>query len=108
MEKPVDTPAARQDEGLQRRQIFLAPVHELLELLHLALADAKHPFVGGVGWRGQLAAEIEELVLDLPQHLVEPAMPLPFVEPLGVEDPHQAEDRKSTRLNSSHSSISYA
>src|SRR5438093_644291 len=56
MEKPVDTPAARQDEGLQRRQIFLAPVHELLELLHLALSDAKHPFVGGVGWRGQLAA----------------------------------------------------
>src|SRR5438132_1381766 len=38
------------------------------------------------------ATEIEELVLDLPQHLVEPAMPLPFVEPLGVEDPHQADD----------------
>src|SRR5438309_10952174 len=92
MEKPVDAPAARQDKGLQRRQIFLAPVHELLELLHLALADAKHPFVGGIGWRAQLAAEIEELVLDLPQDLVKPAMSLPLDEPLGVDDAHQADN----------------
>src|SRR5437867_10581763 len=28
MEKPVDAPAARQDKGLQRRQIFLAPRSE--------------------------------------------------------------------------------
>ena len=92
MEKSVDAPAARQDERLERRQIFLAPVHELLELLDLALADLEHSFVDGVGWRGQLAPQVEELVLDLSQHFVEPAVALALVEPLGVEHAHQADD----------------
>src|SRR5689334_24701116 len=40
----------------------------------------------------------------------EPASPPEPVEPSGPEapDPHRLGDRKSTRLNSSHSSISYA
>jgi len=42
----------------------LTSVHEGLELLHLALADAEHAFIGGVGRCRQLAAEVEELVLD--------------------------------------------
>src|SRR5438094_963288 len=93
MEESVDPAAARQDEGLERRQIFLAPVHQILELLHLALAHPEHPLVRGVGWRRQLAAEVEELVLDLPQHLVEPPVPLALGEALGVDDQRQADRR---------------
>src|SRR5215831_12128863 len=92
VEESVDAPAARQHERLERWQIFLAAIHQLLELLHLALADLEHPFVLGVARRRELAAQIEELVLDLSQDLVEPAVPLALVEPLGVEDAHQADD----------------
>src|SRR3989449_596190 len=92
VEEPVDPAATRQDERLERRQIFLTPIHEGLELLHLAFADSEHALVDGVGRRRQLAAEVEELVLDLSQDFVEPAVPFALGEPLGVEDPHEPDD----------------
>src|SRR5206468_2163587 len=93
MEEPMDPSASRQDERFERRQIFLTASHEAFELLHLAFAHSEHALVDGVGRRRQLAAEVEELVLDLPEDFVEPAVALALADPLGVEDPHQADDR---------------
>src|SRR5438445_790032 len=93
MEEPMDPSASRQDERFERRQIFLTAIHEAFELLHLAFAHSEHALVDGVGRRRQLAAEVEELVLDLPEDFVEPAVALTLADPLGVEDPHQADDR---------------
>src|SRR5439155_11360202 len=43
--------------------------------------------------RGQLAAEVEQLVLDLPENLVEPAVVLALGETLLVERADDAHDR---------------
>src|SRR5205814_6418996 len=45
VQEAVDGPAAGEDEGLQRREIFLAAVHDLLELGDFLLADLEHAFV---------------------------------------------------------------
>src|SRR5262245_37733701 len=76
VQETLDAPATGQDERLQRRQIFLTAVHDPLELGHLALAHPEHPLVRGVGGRGQLAAEVEELVLHLAQRGIEPLVTL--------------------------------
>ena len=88
----VDAAAAGQREGLQRLQVFLAVVHQLFEPLHLRLGEVEHAFVLGTGRRRELAAEIEELVLDLLQHVVEPAVVLAVGEALLVERADDADD----------------
>src|SRR3712207_7967564 len=53
-------------------------------------------------WHGDLVADVPAFAV------LEPGRPLGFdAVPLRL-DPHLAEDRKSTRLNSSHANISYA
>src|SRR5215468_7316264 len=91
MEEAAHAAAAGEDEGLERLEVFLAPVHELLERFHLGLADPVHALVDGIRGRGQLAAEVEQLVLDAAQHLVEPAVVLALLELLGVEDPRKTD-----------------
>src|SRR4030095_10413499 len=76
MEEAAHAAAAGEDEGLERLEILLAPVHELLERLHLGFADPVHAFVDRVLGRGQLAAEVEQLVLEAAEHFVEPAVVL--------------------------------
>src|SRR5262249_55648923 len=71
----------------------LAVMHQALERGHLGLTDPEHALVPGVGGRGQLADEIEQLVLDLPEHLVEPAMVLALLEAFLVERPDEPDDR---------------
>src|SRR5207302_1168700 len=63
VEKTADAPAPRQYEGPERRELLLAAVHQLLELLHLGVPDTVHALVGRVVRGRQLAAEVEELVL---------------------------------------------
>src|SRR5215475_3212212 len=92
MQEAVDPAAPGQDERLQRWQISLTAVHESLEFLHLPLAHAEHAFIDGFGWRRQLAAEVEQLILDLAEDLVEPAVTLALVDALRVEDADQADD----------------
>jgi hypothetical protein len=69
-----------------------AMVHQVLERGHLGLADLEHPFVLGARRRGQLAAEVEQLVLDPAQRLVEPAVMLALGEPLLVERADEPDD----------------
>src|SRR5262249_36593253 len=92
MQEALYPPAARQDERLERREGLLAAVPGGLELLHLALAHAEHPLVDRLGRRRELAPEVEQLVLDLPEDLVEPAVPLALADALRVEHPGQADD----------------
>jgi len=61
----------------ERLEVLLPAIHVRLELLDLRVADPKHALVDRVVRCGQLAAEIEELVLEAPKHLVEPAVLLP-------------------------------
>ena len=64
--------SAREDEGLERLQILLALVHEPLERAHVVGTDFEHARVLGVRRRRQLAAEVEQLVLDPFEDLLEP------------------------------------
>src|SRR5207247_355006 len=93
VEEGPDAAASRQHEGLERREVLLARVDQALELPDLGLSYPVHALVHGLLGRGQLAAEVEELVLEPPEDLVEPAMPLGLGEPLLVEDSGEAEDR---------------
>src|SRR5918996_97019 len=95
VQESLDAAPAGQDEGLERRQVLLAAVHDVLELRHLALADPEHALVDRVGGRRQLAAEVEELVLHLLERRVEPGVTLAAGaarrQPLRVEDADQAD-----------------
>ncbi len=71
MEKRGDRAAARQDERLQRGQVGLAFVDRALEYFDLRGTDADHAFPRRVGRGGELAAEIEELVLHLAENDIE-------------------------------------
>src|SRR5262249_21980232 len=66
VEERAHRPAARKDERLERREVLLATVERLLERLHLGGTDAEHPRLECVGRGRELAAEIEELVLEAP------------------------------------------
>src|SRR5262249_53676310 len=92
VQEPADPAPARQDEGLERLEVLLAPVHQALQRGDLALADPEHALVRRVGGRGQLAAEVEQLVLDPPEDLVEPPVGLAGAELLGVEHAGQPDD----------------
>src|SRR6266545_1450150 len=73
VQEAVHAAAAGQDERLEGFEVLLTFIHDVLELRHFALAHPEHTVIDGVGRRGQLAAEVEELVLDLLQDAVEPA-----------------------------------
>src|SRR4029453_13717103 len=92
MEEAAHAAAAGEDEGLERLEILLAAVHELLERLPLGLPAAGQALLGGVARRGQLAAEVEELVLETAKHFIEPAVVLALLELLGIEDPREPDD----------------
>jgi hypothetical protein len=92
LEEAADAPAAGEDEGLQRLQVLLALVDQLLERRHLGGADSEHALVGGVGRRGQLAAQVEELVLESSEHAVQPGGGIALLPPLGGEDAGQPDD----------------
>ena len=68
----------------------------MFELGDFTVADPEHAFVFRVGRRGRLAADVEELVLDLAQRGVEPLVLLAAgaarFHALGVEDAHEADD----------------
>src|SRR6266536_1526241 len=85
VQEGVDAAAAGEREGLERLELLLTAVHEVLESRHFRLADVAHPLVLQLRRGSQLASQIEELVLDFPQHLVEPAMVFAFGQPLRVE-----------------------
>src|SRR5712691_13279194 len=89
----VDAPAPRQRERLERGEVFLAVVHEPLERSDLLGADLEHALVFGVRRRGQLAAEVEQLVLDAAERFVEPPMVLALGQALLVERAHEPHHR---------------
>ncbi len=92
MEEGGDRTAARQDERLQRLEVLLALVDRPLEDLHLLVADADHAVPLGIRRRGELAAEVEELVLHLAENRVEARGDRRFRRRV-VERAHDAEDR---------------
>jgi hypothetical protein len=65
----------------------------ILEGGHLLLAQRKHALVAGVAGCGELAADVEELVLKLAEDLVQLAVGLAALELLGIEDTGEADDR---------------
>src|SRR5262249_51899521 len=71
VERRAHPPAAGEDERAQRREVLLAAVDRALEGLHLRLADAEHARAEGLRRRGELATQVEELVLEPAQDLVE-------------------------------------
>src|SRR5213078_2300361 len=93
VEERVDSAAAGERERLERLEVLLAVVHEALERRDLRLAHLEHPLVLRLRRRGELAAEVEQLVLDSPQHLVEPAVVLALGQTLRVERADEADDR---------------
>src|SRR5437879_8153073 len=84
---------SEQRERAERLEGLLAVIHQTLEGRDLGLTDLEHAFVLGARRRGQLAAEIEQLVLDLAEDFVEPAMVFALVEALLVERPDEPDDR---------------
>src|SRR5271155_4997649 len=69
MQEGVELASARQGERLQRFEILVHPIDFVLELFDLALAHLMHAWIFDVRRSGKLAADIEKLVLDSPQHL---------------------------------------
>src|SRR3989454_514546 len=84
--------AAGKGEGLQRLEILLALIHERLESLDLGFAHPMHALVDRVIGRGQLAAQVEELVLDPTKDPVEPAVRLALLQALCIKDPCETDD----------------
>jgi len=70
-----------------------ALVHQLLERGHLGRAHAEHALVERLARGGQLAPQVEELVLDAAQDLVEPTVLLAALELRRVEGAREADDR---------------
>ena len=91
--------ATREDERLERLQVFLAAIDALLERCDLRIADHQHAGVLGAGRGRELAAEIEELVLQSHEDAFELARRVARGtrragrEHLLVEGPREPEDR---------------
>ena len=66
---------------------------QLAERGHLLRPHPEHALVHRVGRRGQLAAQVEQLVLQPAQHLVEPAVPAAALLPLRIEHASQPDHR---------------
>ncbi len=71
MEEGADLSASGKNERIQWFQIALALVDELLQRFDVGGANVKHAIVNGVWRRGQLAAEVEEFVLQPLQDLLQ-------------------------------------
>src|SRR5215469_12798259 len=93
MQEPSDPSPAGENERLERPEVLLALVDEPLEGRHFGLAHPEHAFVLRVRRGGELAAEVEQLVLQSAQDFVEPSVFVAARELLGVEDPGQSDDR---------------
>src|SRR5438094_8972361 len=79
----------KKHERFEDLEILLTLVDRALELAHLGLGDAPHALVLGVRRRRQLAAEIEELVLQPLEDLDQPSAGIAVL--LGGERAHDAE-----------------
>ena len=79
-------------ERFERFQFFLTLVDELLDFLHLALADAVHSFLKKIRRGSQLAPQVEQLILDLAQYHIQEPVGLADIDFLVVESPRQTDD----------------
>jgi hypothetical protein len=84
-------PTARQDKRLQRFEIFLAPIDQLLEPYDLISTDPIHAFLETLRRCREFAAEVKQFILDLAQHSVDKMMRFAGVEFLFIEDPRQTD-----------------
>ena len=92
MEIASDSSPTWKHKGLERSQLLLALIDDLLDLSNFPFPYAIHTCIGKIRRGCQLAAQIKQLILDLTQDLVQEAVRFPFLEPLLVEEPRQSHD----------------
>src|SRR5437879_12397520 len=83
-------------ERFERFQFFLTLVDELLDFLHLALADAVHSFLKKIRRGSQLAPQVEQLILELAQYHIQKPVDLADIDFLVVENPRQTDEGART------------